>query len=394
MPARETILVGSLPPPLAGQSIAFQMACEGFRERQLPFRVIDLSGRDHTRPEGAFTLSRLRQLIKPFCLGLLLLCPRRNLYLSVAQNWVGFLRDSVFILLAAAGRQRIVIHVHGGHYHGFYESLRPLQKCFVRAVLRRVHTILILGRALSGMFDFEASLRSRTVVLFNGLPYDLTETPVEPKRLPPASRDRPKLLFLSNLIVSKGYLQVLEALRILVHDRGVDAECHFCGSFVLASDICPYPSTEAAEADFRSRIQDWGLVGHAFWHGPVGGAEKLRFLRTCQFFLLPTRYRYEAQPISIIEALAFGLVVITTPFRTIPEMVQEGDAGELVPFDRPEEIARVLESYIGDPGRFEEMSRASLDRYRQAFTRERHLGRLVPLVLDETGGSQGGLHED
>ena len=122
----------------------------------------------------------------------------------------------------------------------------------------------------------------------------------------------------------------------------------------------------------------------------MDGSDKLRFLRTCQFFLLPTRYRYEAQPISIIEALAFGLVVITTPFRTIPEMIQEGDAGELVPFDRPGEIARVLESYIGDPGRFEEMSRASLDRYRQAFTRERHLGRLIPLVLDERPGSQGG----
>ena len=358
------------------------MACDGFRERQLPFQVIDLSGGGHTRPEGAFSLVRVWQLFKPFCKALVLFSGRKILYLSAAQNWMGFLRDSLFVLLAVAGRQRIVIHVHGGNYDGFYNSLGPLRKYLVRAVLKRVHRILILGRALSGMFDFDASLRQRTVVLFNGLPYDLTETPVEPKRLPSASQGRPRLLFLSNLIVSKGYLQVLEALRILVQDRGIAAECHFCGSFVLAADICPYSTREAAEADFLGQIQSAGLATHAFWHGPVDGSKKLRFLRDSQFFLLPTCYMYEAQPISIIEALAFGLVVITTPFRTIPEMVEEGRVAELTPFDQPEEMARVIESYIRDPSKFEAMSQASIDRYRRAFTRERHIRRLIPLILD------------
>ena len=359
------------------------MACDGFRERQLPFRVIDLSGGGHTRPEGAFSLVRMWQLLRPFCKALHLIWGRKTLYLSSAQNWMGFLRDSLFILLAVGGRQRIVIHVHGGNYDGFYYSLGPLRRYVVRAVLRRVHRILVLGRALSGMFDFEPSLRKRTVVLFNGLPYDREETPGEPKRLPAALQGRPRLLFLSNLIVSKGYLQVLEALRILVQDKGVDAECHFCGSFVLASDICPYSSPEAAEADFRARIEGASLDNHAFWHGPVDGEEKLQFLRESHFFLLPTCYRYEAQPISIIEALAFGLVVITTPYRTIPEMVEEGREAHLVPFDRPEGIARVIESYTRDPDRFDAMSRAAIDRYRQAFTRERHLDRLIPLVLGE-----------
>ena len=383
MAASQTVLIGSLPPPLTGQTIAFQMACDGFRERQLPSLVIDLSGGGHTRPEGRFSLLRVWQLLKPFARALVLLVGRRTLYLSAAQNWMGFLRDSLFILMAAAGRQRIVIHVHGGNYDGFYYSLGPLRRYVVRAVLRRVHRILVLGRALSGMFDFEPSLRKRTVVLFNGLPYDREETPGEPKRLPAALQGRPRLLFLSNLIVSKGYLQVLEALRILVQDKGVDAECHFCGSFVLASDMCPYSSPEAAEADFRARIEGAGLDKHAFWHGPVDGEEKLRFLRESHFFLLPTCYRYEAQPISIIEALAFGLIVISTPFRTIPEMVEEGRAAHLIPFDQPEGIARVIESYTREPARFNAMSRASIDRYRQAFTKERHLDRLIPLVLGE-----------
>ena len=375
----ETILIGSLPPPLTGQTIAFQMACEGFQERKLPYRVINLSGGEHTRPEGGFSLRRLIQLLRPFFRALMLLFGEKNLYLSAAQNWVGFLRDSIFILLAAIGRQRIVIHVHGGNYDGFYASLSHLQQYVVRAFLKPVDTILILGKSLYGMFDFDPALRNKIQVVFNGLPYNKGELSVESKHL--REHERPKLLFLSNLIVSKGYLQVLEALHILVHELRIDAECHFCGSFVLASDICPYATPEEAEADFLHRIEKLGLGEHAFWHGPVDGQGKLRFLQESHFFLLPTRYAYEGQPISIIEALAFGLVVITTPHRTIPEMVEDGKVAELIPFDQPEKIARAIESYIRDPGKFEAMSRTSIERYRKTFTREQHLNQLIPLIL-------------
>lgn len=275
-----------------------------------------------------------------------------------------------------------MIHVQGGNYDGFYASLSPLRRYVVRSVIKQVDRILILGKSLSGMFDFEPRLQHKIRVVFNGLPYDVRETAVEPKRLPPDGEGRPRLLFLSNLIVSKGYLQVLEALRILVCDRGMDVECHFCGSFVLASDVCPYSTPEEAKADFLGRIETLGLGARAFWHGSVDGDEKLGFLNNSHFFVLPTRYMYEGQPVSIIEALAFGLVVITTPHRTIPEMLEGGQAGALIPFDRPEEIARAIESYLQDPGAFEAMSRASINRYREAFTREVHIDKVISYLLN------------
>ena len=96
--------------------------------------------------------------------------------------------------------------------------------------------------------------------------------------------------------------------------------------------------------------------------------------------MLPTDMR-EGQPISIIEALAFGMVVITTTRGTIPDMLEQGKAGHLIPFDRPDEIARVIESYIQEPQEFEAMSRVSIERYRQVFTREAHLNRLISSIL-------------
>ena len=382
MSSPEVVMVGALPPPLTGQTMAFQMVCEGLGERKLPFRLINLSGGEHQKAEGGFSLRRLRQLLKPFFkASLLLLSGGKILYLSATQNWFGFLRDSVFILLAALSGNRVVIHIHGGNYDGFYASLSPLRQCIVSSVIKQVDRILILGTSLYGMFDFEPRLRRKIRVVYNGLPYHVRETAVEPKRLPLDGNGRPKLLYLSNLIVSKGYLQVLEAVRILVYQKGFDVECNFCGSFILASDVCPYSSPEEAEADFLARIKKTGLGGHAFWHGPVDGQEKLSYLNENHFFLLPTNFVYEGQPISIIEALAFGLVVVATPHRTIPDMLEQGKAGELIPFDRPDEIARVIESYIQEPRRFEAMSRASIERYRQVFTRKAHLQRLISCIL-------------
>ena len=383
----KVILVGSRPPPLTGQTIAFQMACEGFRERKIPYEVIDLSGGEHLSAEGTLSLRRVRQLLKPFLRGRVLLAGDKVLYLSATQNWIGFLRDSLFVLLAAAGRQRIVIHAHWGNYAAYYASLGAVRQYLVRSVLGRVDRILILGENLRSMFDFDPALRGKTEVVYNGLPYAGHETPPGGKRLPRGDNGRPQLLFLSNLMVSKGYLQVLEALRILVGDLGIDVECHFCGSFVVESSISAYSTVDEAEADFRMKMEEWNLGGHAVLHGTVDGGEKLQLLTESHFLVLPTRLR-EGQPISIIEALAFGLVVVTTPMPGILEMVEEGKSAELVSSDRPYEIAQVIESYVRDPDRYEAVSRASVDRYRQAFTRERHLARLIPLVMGSASGSQ------
>ena len=377
----KTILVGSLPPPLTGQTLAFQMAWEGFQENDLPAQIIDLSGGEHLSAEGRFSFRRMGQLFRPFCRGLVLLFGRKILYLSATQNWVGFLRDSVFILLAAAGRQRIVVHAHWGNFSGYYVTLSPLQQYFVRKVLHQVDRILILGENLRAMFAFDPALQDRTRVIYNGLPYRAEEIPLRAKSLPCKGQGRPMLLYLSNLTMSKGYLHVLEALRILVHDRGVDVECHFCGCFVLESDS-PYQTIEDAESDFLRRIDKLGLIGNVRWHGAIDGTEKLRLLDQCHFFVLPTRL-LEGQPISIIEALAFGLVVITTPVPGILEMVKNGKVAELISSDRPGETAQAIVSYVHDPGDFERMSSASIDRYRQAFTRDQHLDRLIPLVLGE-----------
>ena len=56
MPSITGILVGLLPPPLTGQTIASELACDGFREYTVPCQAIDLSGGEHLRGKGTLPL--------------------------------------------------------------------------------------------------------------------------------------------------------------------------------------------------------------------------------------------------------------------------------------------------------------------------------------------------
>jgi glycosyltransferase involved in cell wall biosynthesis len=380
---RSNILIGPLPPPTYGQSISFQMLCEGFSERHIPFRVIDISSPSSDRIDGAFSVNRFIGYLRPFLKALAFpFLPHRTIYLTIAQSWFGFLRDCVFILCGSLGRHRIVVHLKGGNYHHFYESLSPIRQNIVCLVLARVDKILILGHSLKGMFDFSSKIEKKIEVVYNGLPYHQEEVRYRYREIPFNKKDRLKILFLSNLIVSKGYLLVLEALRILLYERGIDAEGHFCGQFAIAPDVCPYESVEEAENDFIMKIRELGLENNVTWHGPVDGERKKAFLQTCHFFVLPTSYLNEGQPVSIIEALAFGLVVIATPHRSIPEMLDGGKAGELVPFDNPLAIAQVIQTYSEDPSKFHSMSSGAFQRYKEAFTRDKHLDCLISHIVN------------
>ena len=110
------------------------------------------------------------------------------------------------------------------------------------------------------------------------------------------------------------------------------------------------------------------------------GAEKWRLFQTSDFFLLPTNYAHEGQPVSIIEAMAHGCVTIATNYRAIPDLVVDGATGRLVEWGRPEQIAAAVADIAADPARYAAMSRAAVERYETLFKLERHLETLIPLL--------------
>jgi glycosyltransferase involved in cell wall biosynthesis len=250
----------------------------------------------------------------------------------------------------------------------------------IRVTLLRVRTIIVLGEGLRSMFDFESRLAPRIAVVPNGL----AGRPLEPrdgKALPTGAAEPVRILFLSNLIESKGFLELLEAVRILVRDRGARVVCHFCGEFLAhRPDDVRVESSQHARRLFEDQVEEHGLQECVVYRGTVSGEEKIRELQEAHFFVLPTRYSNEGQPMSIIEAMAYGCVPIATRYRAIPDLIEHDVTGVLLPDVDPSRIAEAIGTLIQDRDRFAAISRGAVERYRRLFTREAHLERLMSLL--------------
>ena len=79
---------------------------------------------------------------------------------------------------------------------------------------------------------------------------------------------------------------------------------------------------------------------------------------------------YEGCPLTVIEAMAAGVPVVSTRVGGVPELVRDGVTGILAEPGRPEGLARALAELLGDEQRAAALGRAAREVARQRFSRE------------------------
>jgi glycosyltransferase involved in cell wall biosynthesis len=159
----------------------------------------------------------------------------------------------------------------------------------------------------------------------------------------PAS-NAPVVLFMARLHVMKGADTLLEAFALALQRRMIGDDTRL----VLAGP-------DFGLLDALRRRAGALQVGHRVeFPGAVYGADKARLLRNATVFCQPSRH--EGFSLSILEALAAGLPVLTTPEANFPE-VQSRGCGLICPRDAPS-LAAGLAALLGDPARRVAMGQA------------------------------------
>ncbi|WP_051953174.1 glycosyltransferase family 4 protein [Methylocapsa aurea] len=130
----------------------------------------------------------------------------------------------------------------------------------------------------------------------------------ELKLAPSLRSNRLRVGFLSNLCHEKGLDVALDAAT-KCRDRGLEMTFVFAG-----------PTVGQQAADILSQARD-RLGDYIEILGPVTGEAKAAFFESIDIFLFPTRYRFEAQPLVLLEAMSYGLPVITTHCGYVAELV-------------------------------------------------------------------------
>ncbi|HMG05529.1 MAG TPA: glycosyltransferase [Chthoniobacterales bacterium] len=170
----------------------------------------------------------------------------------------------------------------------------------------------------------------------------------------------PAIVSVGRLIEKKGFSDLIAGCRLL-QPRGRDFRCEIIGEGPL-------------EAALQAQIAEAGLQSVVKLVGPQTQSQIALRLANATLFVLPcTREEgggMDNLPTVILEAMAAGLPVISTPLAGIPEMVEHERSGELVPEHDPKAICAAMERCIADPVRARRFGDRGREIAREKFSIE------------------------
>lgn len=272
-------------------------------------------------------------------------------YITPNAKGGAFYKDFVVVEMLKMMGCRVVAHYHNkgvamrqdrwldnGLYRHFFKGLK----------------VILLAEVL--YHDVEKYVSKRNVfVCPNGIPDIQTQRVISPSER--QKGDVPRLLFLSNLIVSKGVLVLLDALRI-VKEKGYSVACDFVGG-------------ETAELDsrkFQEEVTKRQLQGVAVYHGKKYGDEKEDFWSKTDFFVFPTYS--DCFPLVILEAMQHALPCVSTREGAIPEIIADGRTGLIVDRKSVEQLADAIIRLAGDTTARMTMGEAARKAFEQHYRQE------------------------
>ena len=132
----------------------------------------------------------------------------------------------------------------------------------------------------------------------------------------------------------------------------------------------------SSKGDFDKFVTEHSLNDRIEYYPGLYGDEKDRYFQEANVFLLPSYYINEGQPVSIIEAMAYGCVPVVTNYRHIPMMVDNSNGFYVKP-KSPEDIAEKVKYLILHPEEYADKSQKAIKDYQQKFKFEVFATRVI-----------------
>ncbi|WP_144790198.1 glycosyltransferase family 4 protein [Kocuria palustris] len=271
-------------------------------------------------------------------------------------------RKLVLTALAGLRRRPYVLHLHGGGYADFLAGRGRLGRRAVRGMFRRAERVIVLGEGWARFVEDRLGVQAgRIAVLPNAVP--------GPKEAPRRPDSEPvRVLFAGRVGARKGAPELVEAWRRI--GAGRDAV------LVLAGDLDDPDGSIRAAVEAAPRVE---LTG---WLEPAQLQEQLR---RAQVLVLPSRA--ENLPLSLLEGMAWGLAPIATPVGAVPEVIDDGENGRLVPVGDSAALAETLRDVLDDPAARHRLAVAARRTWEAGYTLAGYRGRFDDILEQASGAA-------
>jgi glycosyltransferase involved in cell wall biosynthesis len=400
------LVFAHIPPPHHGQSYMVQLMLNGFggdqrkraASRGTPgihgVKCYHVNARVSKELEdiGDFRLNKLFLLLA-YCVQAVWCRFRYGVttlyYIPAPGKHSALYRDWLVMFLCRPFFKRVILHWHAAGLAKWLETtVRIRSRALTFNRMKNADLSIVLSKY--NRADAEKLFPRRIRVVSNGIPdpcpnFDREILPQRKARL--AARTKLaagetltaveleqaggdprcfRVLYLAHCTREKGLFDcvngVLWANQRLAENRSpISIEVRVAGNFVSLEEKAEFERISATPEGQRS-IRYLGFVS---------AAQKDAALREADLFCFPTYYQNENQPVNLIEAMAFGLPIITTRWRSLPELLPHGYRG-LVEICSPGQIADALLA-----GLMDETAESFRETFLRHFTLEQYLAGLA-----------------
>lgn len=281
-------------------------------------------------------------------------------HINPSLNFKGVVRDGIFILLSRLYKKKVIVFFHGWE-KDFEKKLKSISLKIFRIIYKKADAYVVLSSEFKkklGEWGFNKHIYIETTAIEDNMVRNLDINKVIEKR---RNGGKYKILFLARIIKEKGIYETVDAFKHL-------QEKYPSHELVIAGD--------GEELDnIKSYVRQNGITSVTFT-GYVRGEVKKSIFENSSVYCLPT-YE-EGMPCSVVEAISFGLPVITRPVGGIIDLLKDGENGFITTSKEPSVISSYIERLCFDEKLYEKIS-----RYNYIYAQEKFLASNVARRLEK-----------
>ena len=360
----DLLVVGPLPPPLVGTPVSFDIFCQQTKKspRVQNLIIVDASPKFLKQQKTlVFSIKNIKQALS-IVLNFIAGIRKVDSTIIFGSNGYVITMAPILLIIAKIARRKWYFRVFGGSLDQYIKGLKPPLKWVALTTLNNYSGIIVQTELLSK----ELSILLKNNAVHHVAGYRVPpEIKYEVKTSKPGSKLR--IVFVGIVKKDKGVFILLEAMRCL-KARNVDVELTMYGTM-----------HEPVREEFEQLIS---CLDNTQYNGVLDWRDMIATLSTYDALILPTFYHSEGHPGVLIEAMMASIPIISTNFRSIPEIVTHEHNGLLVAPSSAQEITEAIERLYFDRDLLLQLSLKNAAKSTQ-FSAEKLAAKIVKIATSK-----------
>lgn len=271
-----------------------------------------------------------------------------------------FIRKSLFIKKAYKTGRKIIIHSHAADFDEFFfKQSGEKKRANIRYIFSLANKVITLSEEWAEFFGKNVCSSDKIFVLHNAV--------ILPDYQKIDYSDH-NVLFFGRLGERKGTYDLMKVIPDIVK---------------VIPDAMFYFGGDGDVEQCKGIAEKNGFGNHVKFLGWVRGADKEEYFKKCSTFTLPSYH--EGMPMSVLEAMSYGLVVVSTNAGGIPQVIDNGVNGIRIEAGDNEALKKSLINLLLHPNNKEKMGKKGITTISHKFNARDNLNDLTKMYFELYG---------